>query len=83
LAWQFNSNWLDLYPDRKMEVSALWSIAVGFNGQGKFEEALPVLERCVTVKPDAADCYVGESFEGLGRLVEARKAYERAISIGG
>jgi S1-C subfamily serine protease len=67
------------------EAAALADIAIGLNQQGKFDDAIPVLGRCVTVKPDAAFCYVelGQGLEGLGRPLDARKAYERAVSIGG
>jgi S1-C subfamily serine protease len=85
LARQFIGNCLDLYRDSEPEAVALNDIAIGLNQQGKFDEAIPVLGRCVTVKPDAAYCYVelGQAFEGLGRPQDARKVYERAVSIGG
>jgi S1-C subfamily serine protease len=85
LARQFISNCLDLQRDSMPEAAALADIAIGLNQQGKFDDAIPVLGRCVTVKPDAAFCYVelGQGLEGLGRPLDARKAYERAVSIGG
>jgi S1-C subfamily serine protease len=85
LGRQFIGHCLDLYGDNKVEATALDGIGVGLYQQGKFDEAIPLLERCVTVKPDAAYCYVdlGAALEGLGRLVDARKTFERAISIGG
>lgn len=85
LARQFISNCLDLYRDNEPEAGALNDIAIGLNQQGKFDEAIPVSTRCTTAKPDAAYCFaeLGAAFEGLGRLVDARKAFERAINIGG
>jgi S1-C subfamily serine protease len=85
LSRQFIGNCLDLSRDSNPEATALNDIAIGLDQQGKYDEAIPVLERCVTVKPDAAYCYaeLGAAFEGLGRPQDARKAYERAISIGG
>ncbi|MGC1484671.1 MAG: trypsin-like peptidase domain-containing protein [Candidatus Acidiferrum sp.] len=77
---------MGLYIDEKeVEAGALWDIAVGLNQQGKFEDSVPIATRCVTVKPDAAFCLValGEALEGLGRPLDARRAYEQAISIGG
>jgi S1-C subfamily serine protease len=68
-----------------LEASSLSDIGTGLNELGKFDEAIPILVRCITLMPDAAFCHVdlGETFEGLGRFADARKAYERAISIGG
>jgi S1-C subfamily serine protease len=85
LARQFIGNCLDLYQESMPESSALLDIAIGLDEQGKFDDAIPVLGRCVTVKPDAAFCYVelGQALEGLGKPQDARKAYERALSIGG
>jgi S1-C subfamily serine protease len=82
LARQFIGNCLDVSRD---EAGTLDMIGIGLNQQGKFDEAIPVLGRCVTVKPDAAYCYadLGAALEGLGRLGDARKAFEHAISIGG
>ena len=85
LGRQFIGSCLDLYSDNKVEATALDEIGIGLYQQGKLDEAIPLLERCVTVKPDAAYCYtdLGAALEMLGRLPDARKAYERAISIGG
>jgi len=85
LGRQYIGNCLDVYRDVKDEATTLDFIGIGLNNQGKFDDAIPVLGRCVTVKPDAAYCYadLGAALEGLGRLVDARKAFERAISIGG
>ena len=85
LARQFVGNCLDLSRDSKPEAELLNEIAIGLDEQGKFDEAIPVLTRCVTVKPDAAYCFaeLGAAFEGLCRLVDARKAFERALNIGG
>jgi S1-C subfamily serine protease len=67
------------------EASTLSMIGIGLTQQGNFDDAVPVLVRCVTIKPDAAYCFedLGEALAGLGRFGDARKAYEQAISIGG
>jgi S1-C subfamily serine protease len=67
------------------EASSLSDIVIGLTEQSKFEEAIPFGVRCITLKPDAAFCYVdlGEAFEGLGRIEDARSAYEQAVSVGG
>ena len=76
---------LYLGHENEQEAYALADIAFGLDEQGKFEDSIPVSTRCVTVKPDAAFCFVeiGRALEGLGRLSGARKAYEQTISIGG
>jgi S1-C subfamily serine protease len=67
------------------EASTLSMVGIGLIGQRDFEGAIPVLTRCVTIKPDAAYCFegLGEALVGLGRLGDARKAFEQAVSIGG
>jgi S1-C subfamily serine protease len=79
------TNCRDLFRGPDDEALMLWGLSYGLLGQGNFEDAIPIAERCVTIKPDAADCFVslGSAFQGLGRFVDARKAWERAISIGG
>ena len=74
----------DLF-EGNMEAGELSSIALGLNMLGRFDESIPISLRCVAIKSDAADCYanLGEALEGVGKLTEARRAYERAISIGG
>lgn len=71
--------------DTEDEASALDSISIGLNGLEKYEDALPLLRRCLAVKPDAAYCFtdMGESYEGLGLMEDARKSYRSAIAIGG
>jgi S1-C subfamily serine protease len=79
------TNCRDLFRGPDDEALMLWGLSYGLLGQRNFEDAIPIAERCVTIKPDAADCFVslGSAFQGLGRFVDARKAWERAISIGG
>jgi len=85
LGRQFIGNCLDLSRDSKQEAETLNQIAIGLDNLGKFDDAIPVLGRGVRVKPDAAYCYaeLGAAFEGQRELVDARKAFEQAISIGG
>lgn len=81
----FLTNCRDLIRGSDDEGAVLSELGDGLTEQGNFEDAIPILERCVTIKPDAAYCFVslGWAFQGLGRLADARSAYERAISIGG
>lgn len=68
-----------------LEANTLSDLGHALTEQSNFEDAVPVLQRCINVKPDAAFCYVdlGEAFLGLNRLSDAKKAYKQAISIGG
>jgi S1-C subfamily serine protease len=74
----------DLFREDE-EASNLSMIGVGLIGQRNFEDAVPVLTRCAAIKPDAAYCFegLGEALVGLGRLGDARKAFQQAVSIGG
>lgn len=79
------TNCRDLIRGADDEASVLSELGDGLTEQGNFEDAIPILQRCVTIKPDAAYCFtsLGWAFQGLGRFADARTAYERAISIGG
>jgi S1-C subfamily serine protease len=79
------ANCRDLFERGDEEPLALWDIGYGLAMHGSFDDAVPVLVRCVTLKPDAAYCFegLGEALEGLGRLEDAKRAYEQAINIGG
>ena len=71
--------------ENEQEAYALADIAFGLDMQGKFEDSIPVSTRCVTVKPDAAFCFVeiGRALELLDRPLGARRAYEQAVNVGG
>lgn len=85
LARQYVSFCLDLHGGPQDEADALSDEAIGLIEQRQFADAIPISQRCATVKPDAAFCYtnMGEAFLGLNRLSDARQAYEHAVSIGG
>jgi hypothetical protein len=84
-AREFMSSCLTVDGGAEAQAHALSDMGTGLNEQGKFEDAVPILKRCVTIKPDAAYCWVelGRALERVGRPSEARKAYEQTISIGG
>ena len=84
-ARQYIASCRDLFKRDDEEAPALSEIAIGLNQQGKMDDAIPVSQRCIRIKPDASECYanMGESLEGLGRVPEAIRAYEQAIEIGG
>ncbi len=51
----------------------------------EFGDVVPILKRCVTINPDDANSWVslGIALDQAGEPSDARKAYEKAISIGG
>jgi len=67
------------------EAGYLAQIGMGLAKQNKFEDAIPILERCGALKPDSAYCFVwlGVVFDDLGKIGDARKSFEKVISIGG
>jgi S1-C subfamily serine protease len=71
--------------NRNMEASTLNNLAIGLGQTGQYEDALPINQRCITIKPDETGCYVeiGVDFEGLGKTEEAIVAYRKALSVGG
>jgi S1-C subfamily serine protease len=71
--------------DRNMEASTLNLLAIGLGETGQFVDALPINQRCITIKPDETGCYVetGVDLEGLGKTEEAIAAYRKALSVGG
>jgi S1-C subfamily serine protease len=81
-ARQYISNCRDLFQDGD-EALFLDEIGLGLDSQKKFEDAFLVLARCVKIKPDYAPCFaeMGDALVGLGDLVSARSAYERALAI--
>ncbi len=84
-AREFIANCLDLDTGHSGEADALSDIGNGLIEEENFGDAVPVLQRCVTIKSDAAYCFasLGEAFLGVGRIEDARSAYERAVNIGG
>jgi S1-C subfamily serine protease len=69
-------------PARK--AGALFSIGVGFHNLGRNEEAIPVLQRCASLFPEFAGCWVelaDASYE-LRRISDARAYYRKCIGTG-
>jgi len=63
----------------------LHMIGMALSKEGKFEDAVAIFVRCVTIKPDDAYCFnwLGVAYYNLGKIEDARSAFERTISIGG
>ncbi len=82
---RYLSNCRDLLPGRDAEVSYLMTLGVALTKQDKIEDAIPIFERCVALKPDSAGCFLwlGKIFEALDKIEDARKYFEKTISLGG
>jgi len=53
--------------------------------QGQPDDAIPVLQRCVAIDPDYASCWegLGQASQSLGRTIEAKGFFNKAIGVGG
>ena len=67
------------------EAGYVAEIGIGLAEQHKLEDAIPLFERCVALKPDSALCFLwlGKIFKALDNIEDARKSFEKVISIGG
>ncbi len=76
-------------PER-MQMMSLWAIGLGLLQLGEYEESLAVTIRAVERSRKARDVFLlagnlyklGEIYEGLLNLKEARAAYEEAMEVG-
>lgn len=69
----------------KRETGVIVEIGIGLMDQKKYEDAIPVLKRCVAVYPDAAECwaFLGDASWALDRRSDARDFWTKTIEIGG
>jgi S1-C subfamily serine protease len=67
------------------EAGYVAEVGIGLAEQDKLEDAIPLFQRCVALKPDSALCFLwlGKIFKALDQTEDARKSLEKAISIGG
>ena len=65
------------------EANVLFDIGFGLKKQGKFEEAVPILRRCTTVKPDDTHCltYLAEALDKQGEFEEVVPILKRCVTI--
>jgi tetratricopeptide (TPR) repeat protein len=76
-------------PER-MEMMSLWALGMGFQEVGEYEEALTLARRGTERAREVGDTYLlgvnlgrlGEAYEALMDLEEARAAYEEAVERG-
>lgn len=73
------------YHDKTWQAQQLMELGDILIKLGQAEDALAILQRCVSAGPDFAGCLetLGEAEKALGRRDEARASFKRAISIGG
>ncbi len=82
-AREFMSNCLTVDGGAEAEASALFDIGFGLKKQGKFEEAVPILRRCTTVKPDDTHCltYLAEALDKQGEFGDVVPILKRCVTI--
>ena len=70
--------------DKKLQTAMLDSIGIGFIEQGKYDDAVPVLYRCVSLDKDASTCWYnfGRAAVSLGRRKAAKNCWRKVIEIG-
>jgi S1-C subfamily serine protease len=68
-----------------MQAATLGDIGEALTELKQPEDAIPVLQRCVALKPDFAFCWLGlgKANESLRRIPEAKFFYKKAIETGG
>jgi len=74
----------ELMP-RKQQASALDTIGIALIRQRQYDDAIPVLQRCVAIDPDSAACWVnlGDANWELRKRSDAKACWEKAVAIGG
>lgn len=78
------ANCSDIFPTTE-QVGFLSTVGQGLIGLNQSQDAIPVLQKCVSMEPDFAPCWLelGIANENLGKIPEARDCYRKAIRIGG
>ena len=68
------TNCRDLFREPDDEAGVLSELGNALAEQGNFDDAIPILQRCVAIKPDAAYCFasMGEAYLGLGKIEDAQ-----------
>lgn len=70
---------------KKELASNLSLIGANLIEQGKYEDSIPVLRRCVIIDTDNAMCWykLGKASINLGRRFDAKAFWNKTIEIGG
>lgn len=72
------------YPGDGTAISAMAHMYLGsaVAAQNKLDEAIPLLEKARTLKPDLGEphAFLGEVYATQGKLVEAAESFDRAVS---
>jgi len=70
--------------DVNTQALTLGEMGIGLNQLKRYEDAIPVLRRCVSLNPDNGGCWLGlgaASIE-LGKIADARVYFRKSIDIG-
>ena len=82
---QYMTDCADIGDSKGAQASMLFGIGDTLIKLKQADDAIPVLRRCVEIKPDFGMCWAGlaEASERLGRPEEAKAFYKKTIEIGG
>ncbi len=70
---------------KKEQASTLQSLGMELINQRQYDDAIPILQRCVAIYADRAGCWVllGNANWELGKRSDAKTCWERAVAVGG
>jgi tetratricopeptide (TPR) repeat protein len=70
--------------NKRYRASTLYTIGRVLIEQDQTDDAIPILQRCVTTDPDYALCWeeLGEASASLGKVAEAKGFFKKAIEVG-
>ncbi len=70
---------------KKEQASTLGTIGAELVGQRRYDDAIPILQRCVSIYPDRAPCwlFLGEANWKLNQRADAKACWQKTVEIGG
>lgn len=70
---------------KREQAASLNTIGAELIVQKQYDDAIPILQRCVAIYPDRASCwlYMGEAHWRLKRPADAKACWEKIVEIGG
>ena len=70
---------------KKQQASQLGTIGLALINLRQYDDAIPILQRCVEFDPDSAGCwaFLGDANWRLKKRSDAKACWERAVAIGG
>ncbi len=81
---QYLADCSDVDTNKRYRASTLYTIGRVLIEQDQTDDAIPVLQRCLTTDPDYALCWekLGEASASLGKTSEAKGFFKKAIEVG-